>query len=208
MGVNLIKGCSLRSTCGDVHRDLSRTNACGSRGIGVAFVGSRCLARRGITRRLGNRSNVIVYPKFNRHNVRNGIVTTRCAHARSVPAFNVYLNVRVVIVRFTHGMLNCGSTGSHRVSRGAPRGIVSVVRRRGGVSGVNKAVQLNTCRYMLERNDHTFGVCGGRRVRRHRHRHCRFGGRFRGRFRGRNVVYMNHGPRDSLMRMIRVPNLG
>ncbi len=176
--------------------------------MGARFIGDRGLAHSGITRLLGNVSNILVYPKFKRHNARNGVVTTRCAHARSVPAFKVYLNVRVVIVRFTHGILGCTSTGDHRASRGAARGIVSVVRRRGGVARVNNAVHLNTCSYRMHGNDGAFRTCRGRRVSRHRHRHCRFGGRFLRRFRGTNVRYMNVGPRAGLIRVIRIPALG
>lgn len=208
MRVTLINGCSLRSTCGSVHRTLSRTKACGSYGMRMSFMGDRALASSGMRRTLGKVSNMVVNPKFNRHNVSNGFMTVGCAHARGVPAFNVYLNVRYVTVRFTHGILKCGSTGSHRVSRGAPRGIVSVVRRRGTVAGVKKAVHLNTCRYALRGNDGTCRTCGARRVRRHRHRHCRFGGSFGARCRTTNVGYANVGPRSNLMRVMRVPTLG
>lgn len=208
MGVKLINGCSLRSTCGSVLRTLSRTTACGSHGTSVRFVGDRGLASTGMRRRVGSVSNVVVYPKFKRHNVRNGFITVGCTHARGIPAFNVYLNVRYVTVRFTHGILNCASTGDHRVSRGAPRGIVSVVRRRGTVAGVNNAVHLKTCRYVLSRRSGAFRTCGDRRVRRHRHRHCRFGGSCGRRCRGTNVGYINVGPRSSLIRVVRVPALG
>lgn len=174
----------------------------------MRFIGDRGLASRGMNRTLGNVTKIVVNPKFNRHNVSNGFITVGCAHARSVPAFNVYLNVRYVTVRFTHGMLKFTSTGSHRVSRGAPRGIVSVVRRRGTVAGVNNAVHLNTCRYMLRGNSGIFRTCKRRRVRRHRHRHCRFGGSCGTRCRTTNVGYANVGPRSSLIRVMRVPTLG
>lgn len=203
-----MKGCSLRSTCGSVLRTLSRTTACGSHGTSVRFVGDRGLASSGVRRRLGSVSNIVVYPKFNRHNVRNGFMTVGCYHARGMPAFNVYLNVRYVTVRFTQGMLKCTSTGDHRVSRGAPRGMVSVVRRRGSVAGVNNAVHLKTCRYIVSPGSGACRTCRDRRVRRHRHRHCRFGGDCGRRFRGTNVGYMNVGPRSSLIRVIRVPALG
>lgn len=209
MAVTVINGCiRLRSTCGSVLRSLSRTTACGSHGMGVRCMSSRRLAPSGMSRRLKRMGKMIVYPKFNSHNVRNGFITTGCAHRRGVPAFNVYLNVRYVTVRFTHGILNCTSTGSVRVSRGAGRGIVSVVRRRGTVAGVKNAVHLKTCRYMLGGSSGMCRTCGRRRVRRHRHRHCRFGGSCHGRFRRTNVGYMNVGPRSSLMRVMRVPALG
>ncbi len=205
VSVTLIKGCSLRSTCGSVLRSLSRTTACGSDGIGARFVRDRGLAHDGVTSCLTTVSNIIVYPKFKRHKARKGVVTTRCYQARSVPALNVYLNVRVVIVRFTHGMLNLRGTGSRRVSPSAPRGIVSLVRRRGDVARVNKAVELKTCSYRLSAKSGIFRTCKGSRVRRHRHRQCRFDDPCHQRFRRTKVLYANVGPSDNLIRVIRVP---
>lgn len=209
MEVNLINGCiRLRSTCGSVSRSLLRTTVCGSHGLSLRLFRSRGLGSNGTTRLLGSVSKVLVTPKFKRHNVRKGFTTLGCTHRGSIPYLNVYLNVRYVIVRFTHGMVKLTRTGSARVRPGAPCGIVSLVRRRGGMAGVNNSVHLKTCSYVLGGKSGTCRTCKRARVRRHRQRHFRFGDRCHSGFRTTNVVYMNRGPRSGLIRIIRVPTLG
>ncbi len=203
--MTLINGCiHLPSTCGSVVRDLVRTSTRGSHGLGLSLLLSSSVSRRGIDRGLTNCSNVLVTPNFNRHNISNGVLTTHCTHRGGVAYLNVYFNVRVVTVRFTHGMLNCGSTRATRVGRSAPRAVVSVLRRRGAILRGNNSVHLNTCTYGLSPGSRITRVCKGRRVSRHRHRHFRFGGACGTRFRTGNVGVSKAGPSAGLNRVVRL----
>lgn len=110
------------------------------------------------------------------------------------------------MVRCTESILNCTSTGDNRFAPRNGRGIVSLVPRRRNVRSVNNAVHLNTCPYIVGPSSLVTGTCNRRRVSRHRHRHCRFGGSFERRVRGTNVGVANASPGKLLIRTIRIPS--
>lgn len=149
-------------------------------------------------------SNVLIPNNFKGENARKVVLTTRCTEMRGVPCLKVYLKVRVTVMRFTHRMLKCRSTGDVRLGPRAGRPMVTLVPSRRSVRSVNKALELKDCPYVLTRNSESCRLFNGGRVRRHRERHCRMGGTFHGRLRRGKVGVMKASPSGRVMRVVRV----